>query len=84
MCDTCVTVLHMPKMIQVRNVPDDLHRILKERAARAGMSLSDYIKRDLERQAARPTLDELDARIRARGAASAQTAQSSSAATTCG
>jgi plasmid stability protein len=57
----------MPKMIQVRNVPDDLHRILKERAARAGMSLSDYIKRDLERQAARPTLDELDARIRARG-----------------
>jgi len=32
----------MPKMIQLRNVPDDLHRKLKARAALTGMSLSDY------------------------------------------
>lgn len=56
----------MSKMIQVRNVPDDVHRTLKSRAAAAGMSLSDYIKRDLEITATRPTLEELDARVSAR------------------
>jgi plasmid stability protein len=67
MCITCVTVAHMPKMIQVRNVPDDVHRTLKARAAAAGISLSDYIKRDLEDAAARPSLEEIDARVAARG-----------------
>jgi len=43
----------MSKMIQVRNVPDDVHRALKARAAAAGMSLSDYVKQDLEAAAAR-------------------------------
>lgn len=57
----------MSKMIQVRNVPEDVHRTLKARAAAAGMSLSDYIKRDLESAAARPTLEEIDARVSARG-----------------
>lgn len=57
----------MPKMIQIRNVPDDVHRTMKMRAAAAGMSLSDFIKRDLEDAAARPTLEEIDARVRARG-----------------
>jgi plasmid stability protein len=57
----------MSKMIQVRNVPDDVHRTLKVRAAAAGMSLSDYVKRDLEESAARPTLEEIDARVAARG-----------------
>jgi plasmid stability protein len=56
----------MPK-IQGRNVPDDVHRTLKSRAAAAGMSLSDYLKRDLEETAARPSLEEVDARVRARG-----------------
>jgi antitoxin FitA len=64
---TRVSVQNMSKMIQVRNVPDPVHRVLKARAAAAGMSLSDYIKRDLEDSAARPTLEELDARIAARG-----------------
>lgn len=59
--------MHMSKMIQVRNVPDDVHRTLKVRAAQSGMTLSDYIKRDLERQAKRPTPQELAARIAARG-----------------
>lgn len=45
-------------MIQVRNVPDQLHGVLKARAAREGMSLSDFIKRELERMAERPTMQE--------------------------
>ncbi len=43
-------VQHMSKMIQIRNVPDEMHRELKMRAAAAGMSLSDYIKRELGRR----------------------------------
>ena len=54
-------------MIQVRNVPDDVHRTLKARAAAAGMSLSDYVKQDLVAAAARPTLEEIDARVTERG-----------------
>jgi plasmid stability protein len=48
----------MSKMIQVRDVPDSLHGTLKSRAAREGMSLSDFIKRELERVAERPTMRE--------------------------
>jgi plasmid stability protein len=48
----------MSKMIQVRDVPEALHRTLKARAAREGMSLSDFIKRELERTAERPTMKE--------------------------
>lgn len=54
------------KMVQVRNVPDPLHRELKARAARAGMSLSDYLLRELEAIASRPTREEILARIAAR------------------
>ena len=59
----------MSKMIQVRNVPDRVHRTLKARAAEAGMSLSDYIKRDLEASANRPSMEEIfaEARERRRG-----------------
>ena len=73
MCPTCNNVVHMSKMIQVRNVPDDVHRILKTRAAAAGMSLSDYIKRDLEQSARQLSLEELDARIRSRPASDIRT-----------
>jgi plasmid stability protein len=45
-------------MVQIRNVPDQVHRTLKSRAAREGMSLSDFIKRELERSAERPTMQE--------------------------
>lgn len=72
MWSTCVTVSHMSKMIQVRNVPDDVHRTLKVRAAVAGMSLSDYVKQDLEAAAARPTLEEIDARVADRGRSGAR------------
>ncbi len=46
----------MSKMIQIRDVPDEVHRILKARAAREGMSLSDFLKRELERITERPSL----------------------------
>jgi hypothetical protein len=64
---TQVNVVHMPKMIQVRNVPDEMHRALKASAAAEGLSLSDYIKRELGGITAKVGLDEIDARIRARG-----------------
>jgi plasmid stability protein len=48
----------MSKMIQVRDVPEDVHGTLKARAAREGMSLSDFIKRELEHVAERPALRE--------------------------
>jgi len=50
-------------MIQIRNVPDALHRRLKSRAALAGMSLSDYLLSQIREVAERPTLDELRARL---------------------
>jgi antitoxin FitA len=56
----------MSKMLQVRNVPESLHRRLKSRAALAGKSLSDYVLDELRRVAERPTLEELSARIASR------------------
>jgi len=53
-------------MIQLRNVPPGLHRKLKSRAALAGMSLSDYLIDIIRRDAERPTVDELLARLRDR------------------
>lgn len=54
------------KMIQVRNVPDELHRSLKERAAREGTTLSDLILDELPRVARRPSPEQLLDRIRQR------------------
>jgi hypothetical protein len=65
MCGACDDVVRMPKMIQVRNVPDDLHRTLKGRAARAGMSLSDYLLRELRRVAEVPTIEDWLDRVHA-------------------
>ncbi len=53
----------MGKMIQIRNVPDTLHRSLKARAALAGMSLSDYLLSEMREIAERPTLTELRERL---------------------
>jgi len=52
----------MPSMIQIRNVPDELHRDLKARAARTGMTLSDYLLAELRALAVRPTMQEWLAR----------------------
>lgn len=53
----------MSRMIQIRNVPDALHRRHKARAALAGMSLSEYLLSEIRQVAERPTLDELRARL---------------------
>ena len=73
MFSTCVTVDDMGKMIQIRHVPADLHRTLKARAALAGMSLSDYLLAELRRVAARPTREELVARLGSRDRVEIQT-----------
>ena len=53
----------MSKMIQIRNLPENLHRALKVRAARLGMSLSDYLLSEMEMVAEKPTLAELLERL---------------------
>jgi len=58
--------MHMTAMIQIRNVPDALHRRLKSRAALAGMSLSDYLLNELREIAELPTLEELRKRLESR------------------
>jgi plasmid stability protein len=53
-------------MIQIRNVPEDLHRRLKVRAALESISLSDYLLREIRQVAERPTLQELSERLASR------------------
>jgi plasmid stability protein len=53
--------------LQIRNVPEDVSRILKTRAAKSGQSLSEYALSLLERDARTPTFEELSQRIEARG-----------------
>lgn len=63
MWSTCAHVINMPTMIQLRNVPDDLHRRLKIRAAERGQSLSDFLIAEVRAIADRPTPSEMRARL---------------------
>jgi len=56
----------MSVMVQIRNVPSALHRELKARAALEGMSLSEYLLRELRHAVDRPTLDEMRKRLERR------------------
>lgn len=56
------------KVLQVRNLPDDVHRRLKARAALRGQSLSEYARIELTRSLERPTIEELAERVRQLGA----------------
>jgi len=56
----------MAKLVQIRDVPDPVHRTLKARAAQSGRSLSEYLRAELSRVAALPTPDEVRARLRQR------------------
>lgn len=56
----------MTKMLQVRNVPDDVHARLKERARAAGMSMSEYVLRELKDLAEKPSLDDIWQRAESR------------------
>jgi plasmid stability protein len=58
------------KMIQIRNVPEALHRRLKVRAATEGLSLSDYLRTQMQAVADRPTVAELRQRLESRSRAS--------------
>ena len=62
----CTHADRMSKMVQIRNVPDALHRTLKVRAADSGRTLSDYLLAELERLAARPTRHEMLTRLHRR------------------
>jgi plasmid stability protein len=62
-----VNVEHMSKMIQIRNVPDELHRSLKTRASAAGMTMSDYIKKELSWANEKDSWEEIRARAKAHG-----------------
>lgn len=50
-------------MLQIKDVPDDVHRVLKARAALAGVSLTEYVRRTLELTARRPSREELVAEL---------------------
>jgi hypothetical protein len=57
----------MGTLVQIRDVPEEVHAVLKSRAVLSGVSLSEYLRTVLERAASRPTPAELSARIQARG-----------------
>ncbi|MCI0543889.1 MAG: hypothetical protein L0Z49_05510 [Actinobacteria bacterium] len=59
----------MPKMVQIRNMPDDVHHRLKSQAAAAGLSLSEYLLREVTKLAGGLTLEEIVERARLRGPA---------------
>lgn len=63
---TCAHAIDMSKMVQVRNVPDALHRRLRARALDSGQTLSGYLLAELERLASRPTREEMLARLHSR------------------
>ncbi|MCU0294137.1 MAG: hypothetical protein MUF10_19495, partial [Thermoanaerobaculaceae bacterium] len=52
-------------MVQIRNVPTDTHRLLKARAAMEGLSMSDYVLREVRKALDRPTRQEILDRLRA-------------------
>jgi plasmid stability protein len=58
----------MGTLVQIRDVPDEVHRTLKARAAQEGVSLSEYLRSELERVAGSPTPAELLARLQKRKA----------------
>jgi antitoxin FitA len=68
-----INVVDMSKMIQIRDVPDEMHRMLKMQAAAEGISLSDLIKRELGVMSSRMSFEELSARVRERGPSKVKT-----------
>ncbi|CAN5821060.1 hypothetical protein BH18ACT13_BH18ACT13_15170 [soil metagenome] len=59
-------IVTVPKAIQIRDVPDDVHAVLRARAASAGMSMSEYLRSELVRLTALPTIAEVFARAQSR------------------
>jgi antitoxin FitA len=65
MRSACEHDFHMTSHLQIKNVDTKLHKKLKIRAVEHGMSLSDYLRKELEKIAARPTPAEVYAKLRA-------------------
>ncbi len=63
MCATCEYENRMSVMVQIRNMPEDIHRKVKSRAALAGMSLSDYLLQEVRKVAEMPTMEEMRERL---------------------
>jgi plasmid stability protein len=53
----------MATMLQIKGIPEDVHRVLKSRAAIAGVSLTEYARSTLEQAARRPSREELAAEL---------------------
>lgn len=66
MLSACEHALSMSKMIQIRNVPDEVHKKLKMRALEEGLTLSDLLVREARQLAERPTLVQMRARLQRR------------------
>jgi hypothetical protein len=56
----------MPKTVQIRDIDDDSYRALQRRAAAAGITVPEFLRREIARMAARPSLDEWLERTRRR------------------
>ena len=69
---TCLHALHMSKMVQIRSVPDDIHRSLRMKALKAGTSLSEFLLAEITQVANRPSIEEVLARIARRRPPSVQ------------
>jgi plasmid stability protein len=63
MLSTCSHAIHMSKMVQIRSVPDDIHRSLRMKAIRAGTSLSEFLLTEITHVANRPSIEELLAHL---------------------
>ena len=74
MQNTCDYANRMSVMVQIRNVPTDLHRQLKARAALEGLSLSEYVLREVRRAVERPTVEEMQRRLAGRAPVRVRTA----------
>ncbi len=66
MQNACIDTPRMTKSIQIRNVPETVHKKLKARAEEAGMSLSEYLLAEVARLSELPTRAEMRARLRSR------------------
>lgn len=74
----CAKVALMPS-VQIKDVPEEIHAVLRRRAAAAHQSLQEYLRARLVEEASRPTLDEVLARAGGRAGGSASLAETAGA-----
>lgn len=57
-CMQCTYTAPMGRTVQIRDLPDDVHQVIRTRAAAAGLSLAEYLRREVTVLARRPSLPE--------------------------